>query len=164
MLIMIGLFILAVTLGPLLYSKVANQATNSPDRSSRITGTWVGRAVLSNQSSGRWDMPAEGTGDWVVMIQSKHRLFTSMDATQGTVTLCSNTGARTVGTFNMGFLNGGEADLNVEQTDSTLATRIDLAFLSPRDGKMFFSASVAEEDMRGILEPGQPADFERLCK
>jgi hypothetical protein len=162
-LFLVVVFILAVSIVPHVYLKIVHAVTNSPDRSSLIVGTWVGSVVSSNGGPARWEMPLEGTGNWAVMVQAKRRILTTLDATTGTVTLCSDTGVRSTATFNMGYLSGGEADLNVVEGASS---PIDIfeAIVSPREGKLFYSGSSTHTRIRGILRRGQASDFEQLCK
>ncbi|AEU38908.1 hypothetical protein [Granulicella mallensis] len=164
-LFLFGLFIVLAIAGPLVYSKMMHAVTNSPDRSSLIVGTWVGRAISSQDSPGTWDMPAEGTGNWIVMVQSSRGLLTTLDQVNGTVTLCSDQGTRSTARFDHGLLENGIADLDVYQhPPSAFPIRIDSANISSRNGKLFFSGSLAHAELRGILHRADAADFAQLCK
>ena len=163
--VLVVLFILLVSLGPLLFVRVSHALSGSPDRASRINGTWVGRVTWSQGSPDRWEMPPEGSGNWTVLVQAHQRLFTSMDAAAGTVTLCSDTGVRSTAKFDMGILNSGNASLDVYQNPpSAFPIVISSTNVSPRDGKLLFSGSLLHAELRGILHPGQVSDFDQLCK
>jgi hypothetical protein len=154
----------AVLLAPFWFVRLLHLITNAPDRSGRISGIWVGRVVFHQGSTGRWDMPPEGTGTWVVEVHSSIRLLTAEDSVAGTVRVCTDQGATGKAQFDSGRLVNGVAFLDVSQDASSSTLSLDNASISPRGDKLFYSGTANHGELHGILHRGTPGEFDRMCK
>ena len=162
MVILILLGIVAAVWGPTHYLKIAHGLAKSPDRSSLLTGVWVGRVAATEDSPEKWAMPAEGSGNRVVMLESERDYGTVLDGTRGRVSVCSSSRAQETADYTWGYLKDGEADLEVSGKSG--GADLELTFVSPRDGKLLFSGVGLHNELRGILHRSQVGDFETMCK